>query len=67
MIRSEEDFRRIATSRIAPIYFFDNKNKKVIDSATVTFFRKGDRIYAITNFHVYEKYLEVVKDQVGGF
>jgi len=65
MIRSEEDFYKIAQCRIAPIYFFDKKKppkmgEKLTSHGTVTLFRnKHGALYGITNFHAYEEYLKL--------
>lgn len=68
MIRNEEDFSRIVQARIAPIYFFDEKvppkeGEKFTYNGTVTLFRnKLNQIYVITCHHVYEHYLEGVRE-----
>jgi hypothetical protein len=62
MIRTKEDFYRIVQARIVPIYFFDSKslpsiNGKFTVNGTLTLFKKREKIFGITNLHVYEQAL----------
>ncbi len=63
MEKEQQYFDRLIQSRIAPIYFFDEKNpppeKKLLTvNGTVTLVKKGHQIFGITNFHVYKHYKE---------
>jgi hypothetical protein len=61
LIKNDKDFSIVVQNCIAPIYFFDQKNppskgEKLTSHGTVTLFKKDNKVYGITNNHVYEDY-----------
>jgi len=55
----EYAFSTLVKSYVAPVYFFDQKkpiDKCQFRNGTVTLFRGKDKLYGITNYHVYEAF-----------
>ncbi len=63
MIKEEKDFYNRVQSCIAPIYFFNQseeyeEGKKITHNGTITLYKEGFKVFGITNYHVYQSYLE---------
>lgn len=64
MIKTKDDFYNRLQSCMAPIYFFDQNagipedTSRLTINGTLTLFQKNNKVFGITNYHVYQEYLD---------